>query len=148
MENPKTINHILHLLGRIAEAHTTAAICVAEIRAIVDRESNARVRQLPDFSLRPIVDYSTRSVSWAGNCCRFGPTLIFDLLGRLARRPNQYVTHQQLLVDVWKTQVSIVSIRSAIRDLRSRLRRAGMSKLASAIEGKRGCYGLILDPPP
>ncbi len=147
MENRRTTDHILHLLSRIAEAHTTAAICVAEIRAILDREANARVRELPDFSLRPIVDYSTRSVHWAGKDCRLGPTLIFDLLDRLARRPNQYVTHQQLLLDVWKTQVSLVTIRSAVRDLRSRLRKAGMTKLADAIEGRRGCYGLILDPP-
>ncbi len=148
MENQKIIEQILHLLGRIAEAHTTAAICTAELRAIIERETSARTQDLPDFSLRPIVDYSTRSVSWAGKCCRLGPTLIFDLLDRLARRPNQYVTHQQLLIDVWRTQISLVTIRSAIRDLRCRLRQAGMSQLANAIEGKRGCYGLILDPPP
>lgn len=131
----------------MAEAHTTAAICAAEIRAEVLVGTAGVPTETPRYAFRPLLDHSTRTVSWNEKTCRLGPTLLFDLLDRLACRPNQYVLHDHLIVDVWKAQVSVATIRSAVRQLKAKLRKSGMQKLAAAIEGRRGCYGLILDPP-
>lgn len=65
---------------------------------------------------------------------------------RLARRPNVYVTYEQLLDDVWDGQLrSETAIRSVVRELRRSLREAGMHAVADAIHGQGRCYGLMLD---
>ena len=65
---------------------------------------------------------------------------------RLARQPNQFITTDQLLRDVWEGDIrSPETIRSAVRHLRQRLSSAGMKNLAAAIQGAGGRYGLILD---
>jgi DNA-binding response OmpR family regulator len=140
-------DQILHLLSRMDEAHMTAAICAAEIRAILLSDARGTLSVVPDYSFRPRLDHSTRTVFWGTQTCQLGPTLLFDLLDRLARRPNQYVCHDQLLADVWKARKSVLTIRSAVRQLKAKLRKAGMCKLAAAIQGRRGYYGLILDLP-
>jgi DNA-binding response OmpR family regulator len=147
MSNYNSADQILDLLSRMAEAHTTAAICAAEIRAGVLADATRLRAAVPDHSFRPLLDHSTRTVAWNDRTCRLGPTLLFDLLDRLARRPNQYVLHDHLMADVWKAQVSVATIRSAVRQLKAKLRQSGMRRLAAAVEGRRGCYGLILDPP-
>ncbi len=85
-------------------------------------------------------------VSWAGKTCYLGYTVLFRLADRLSRRPNQYITPDQLLRDVWEDGCkSPATIRSAVRNLRQSLIRAGMDDLAAAIQGTGGRYGLILD---
>jgi DNA-binding response OmpR family regulator len=74
-----------------------------------------------------------------------GYTLLFRLLNAMALRPNRYLTHEELLDQVWGNTRSDATIRSAIRELRNRLRRAGMGDLAEAIDGNNpGRYGLML----
>jgi len=74
-----------------------------------------------------------------------GYTVLFRLADRLSRRPNQYITPDQLLRDVWEGGLrSPETIRSAVRNLRERLSLAGMDDLAAAIRGHGGRYGLIL----
>lgn len=83
---------------------------------------------------------------WIGRRCFLGRTLTFKLFERLARRPNQYVTYDRLLQDVWNGLRSNEAIRSVVKELRRKLIDAGMSDLAEAIDGSnRECYGLILD---
>ncbi len=95
---------------------------------------------------RPLVDSSTFSVFWAGKTCSLRRTILFRLAERLARQPNQYITADQLLRDVWEGGIkSPDTIRSAVRHLRQRLSSAGMEDLAAAIHGTGGRYGLILD---
>ena len=53
---------------------------------------------------RPLLDESTLSVIWKGKSLHLGNTLAFRLLERLARCPNQYVTHLDLLRDVWEDE--------------------------------------------
>jgi DNA-binding winged helix-turn-helix (wHTH) protein len=66
-------------------------------------------------------------------------------MARLLRRPNQYVSYDYLLQDVWQNQKkSDHTVRSAIRELRTKLTRAGMPQLASALKGQGRHYGLIL----
>lgn len=68
------------------------------------------------------------------NCC-LGNTIPFRFLARLAERPNQYVTHQDLIDDVWGGECSDDALRSVVKHLRRRLRAAGLGDLADAIDG-------------
>ena len=153
---PEKTQRLADLAEQLSHALMTAALCADEIRAIVhveldshppiawERPQNARHRNPPPE--RPLVDGSTFSVRWAGRTCCLRRTILFRLAQRLARHPNQYVTPDQLLHDVWDGGVkSPETIRSAVRHLRHRLANAGMQDLAAAIQGSGGCYGLILD---
>ncbi len=132
----------------------TAAICVEEIRTVVrsetenviqsDRLRCGRELNRSSANSRPLLSESTLSVSWHGRSLHLGHTLSFRLLDRLARRPNQYVTHLDLLRDVWDDEeLATATIRSVVRHLRRRLREGGMTGLAKAIRGHNGRY--ILD---
>lgn len=143
------------LTSQLAETLMTAAICVEEIRNVVRTEidivsedecgpckgrSRSSVAQL-----RPLMSESTLCVMWKGRSLHLGHTLAFRLLDRLARRPNQYVTHLDLLRDVWDDEyLATATIRSVVRHLRRRLREGGMTELADAIRGHNGRYILEL----
>lgn len=93
----------------------------------------------------PRLDRDGLSVHWRGGECVLGATISFRLLDRLARRPNHYISHAQLLDDVWECMRSRSAIRSAVCELRLRLASAGMQDLAEMIDGShQGHYGLIL----
>lgn len=94
----------------------------------------------------PIADDATLSVIWGERRCYLGKTLGFRLFVHLAIRRNQYVAYDSLFEVVWGGRRSNGAVRSVVRDLRRKLRRAGMSDLADAIDGRNHeCYGLILD---
>ena len=83
---------------------------------------------------------------WNGRTCCLRRTILFRLAQRLARYPNQFITADQLLRDVWEGGVkSPDTVRSAVRHLRQRLACAEMHDLAGATHGTGGCYGLMLD---
>jgi DNA-binding response OmpR family regulator len=94
---------------------------------------------------RPLIDRTLLSVEWRGKTCFLGNTLPFRLLERLARRPNQYFSYEQLLDDVWEGPRSFSAVRSVVKVLRKKLTAAGMNDLANAIDGTV-ChhYGLML----
>jgi DNA-binding response OmpR family regulator len=99
----------------------------------------------PEPAERPLLDESTLSVIWKGKSLHLGNTLEFRLLERLARCPNQYVTHLDLLRDVWEDEfTATATIRSLVRQLRRKLRGAGWADLATAIRGHNGRYVLSL----
>ncbi len=56
-------------------------------------------------------------------------------MARLAETPEQYVSHEQLLDDVWDGHGSDDALRSVVKHLRRRLREAGLGDLADAING-------------
>jgi DNA-binding response OmpR family regulator len=159
METPMTqeeTQRVADLAEQLSEALMTAAICADEIRAVLrtelDGHNPLRWRQSRDGKhrnprpQRPLVDSSTFSVFWAGKTCPLRRTILFRLAERLARQPNQYITADQLLRDVWEGGIkSPETIRSAVRHLRQRLSSAGMEDLAAAIHGTGGRYGLMLD---
>ncbi len=156
MTREKT-RQLAQLANNLTEILMTAAICAEKIRATVmteleisralhDKHSNDAPPSEPvSANHGPIVDHSTFSLAWHGKTCYLGYTVLFRLADRLSRRPNQYVTPEQLLRDVWFGDLrSPDTIRSAIRHLRHRLQYAGMTDLATAIRGQGGRYGLIL----
>jgi DNA-binding response OmpR family regulator len=147
----------VQLTNQLVEALVTATICADEIRAAVraelDDHSRFRGRLDPFVTAsvqqadrqRPLLDQSTLSVMWQGKLLHLGHTLAFRLLDRLARRPQQYVTHLDLLRDVWDDEyVEVATIRSTVRHLRRALRSGGMDDLATAIRGHQGRYVLDL----
>lgn len=93
----------------------------------------------------PIADPTRFSIIYRGKACYLGYTLPFRLFARLVRRPNVYFKNEALLADVWGDDRSPEAIRSVVKILRSRLRRAGMKDLADAIDGSEpGHYALKL----
>jgi len=150
----QTAQRLVQLANQLSEALMTAAICAQEIRSEVQEEldgdelaaaaggsSNGSAKSV---ALRPLLDQSTLSVTWNGRSLHLGHTRAFWILERLSRRPNQYVTHLDLLRDVWDDEEAPVStIRSVVRHLRHRLVAGGMEELAAAIRGHNGRY--ILD---
>jgi DNA-binding response OmpR family regulator len=90
-----------------------------------------------------LVDRTDFTVRWNDRSCYLGNSLPFRLLERLSRRPNQYVSSRQLLDEVWGGPRSKAAIRSVVKVLRQKLRRAGMRDLAQAIDGRtRDHYAL------
>lgn len=87
------------------------------------------------FGRELCVDRDRLQVVFHGKTCVLGNTLPFKLLERLARRPDTYVTHDELLQDVWDGTRSQAAIRSVVKRLRQALRRDGMSDLAASIDG-------------
>lgn len=150
---PDNARRLIALTSQLAETFMNAAICVQEIRAVVSAEldddavpssGNTGPELAPIVSRqkqRPLLDDSTLSVIWKGKRLHLGNTNHFQLLKRLARRPNQYVTHLDLLRDVWEDEdMATSTIRSVARHLRRRLRGGGLRELADAIRGHGGRY--------
>jgi hypothetical protein len=154
---PDKVRRLDALASQLAEALMTAAICAQEIQALVRTDCDGDVHtelgrcgsgmapSLAHHKQRPLVDESTLSVIWKSKTLHLGHTLAFRLLARLARRPNQYVTHLELLRDVWDDDdLATATIRSMVRELRRKLCSGGMTDLATAIRGHNGRYILIL----
>jgi DNA-binding response OmpR family regulator len=92
-----------------------------------------------------MVNPTTFTVEWHGQRCDLGPSILFKLIQRLARRPDHYFTYDILMEEVWEQRCSNTTIRSAVKRLRRAMRDAGMHELATAIRGRRECYGVFID---
>lgn len=151
---PDKIQRLDVLAKQLAETLMTAVICTREVGDVVRTHLNSNLDSRPHTVLmvngsshreRPLLDESTLSVFWKGKKLHLGHTRCFWLLARLARRPGQYVTHLDLLRDVWDDEeLATATIRSLVRRLRIKLEHGGMGKLATAIEGHNGRYILNL----
>jgi DNA-binding response OmpR family regulator len=151
---------VLVLLKRLARTYTISKDCVEELDQIL--------RSWEDFGdaagalanllgsdddpaalyQQPIINSASMTVTWQGRTCRLGSTILFRLMERLARRPNQYVPYDRLMRDVWEGSRSDDAIRAAAMRLKRRLRGARMPGLAKAIQGVGRHYGLILGETP
>ena len=94
---------------------------------------------------RLIIDATTFTVKWRDQSCHLGPTILFKLIRRLARRPDRFLTSDTLMEDVWERRCSDTAIRSAIKRLRWALHDAEMSEVAAAIRARGKCYGIFLN---
>ena len=144
----------LVLLSRQLNEHLmSAALCQREINAIAHAEANhhdggngqARLPSPSENGTRPLMDESTLSVMWHGRTLHLGNTQGFWLLTRLLRSANRYVTHLDLLRELWDDEFADTGLlRAGIQRLRVKLRHGGMSDLAGAITGHQGRYMLDL----
>ena len=137
-----------------ALAHLEDALAVlckelelGEIEMFYERPLTHRdLARHPEDADRPIADEPLLSIRWRGKSCFLGNTMPFWLFERLARRPNQYFSYEQLLDEVWKGPRTFSAIRSVVKVLRKKLALAGMDDLADAIDGSVSRhYGLMLD---
>ena len=91
------------------------------------------------------LDRSTYTVRWRDQSCFLGFTMAFRLLERLARRPNEYISTDRLLDELWAARRTSSTVRSTVCGLRSKLREARMADLADMIDGRNPShYGLML----
>lgn len=98
---------------------------------------------------RPLLDETTLSVIWRDRGLRLGYNKEFRLLAHLARHANQYVTHVDLLEEIWEDDFADVALlRAGIQRLKTKLRRGGMGDLADAVIGCKGRYILDLAADP
>ena len=144
-------------LKRLAAIHAATISVLEESVAILQSEletlSSPKVQALRNDEPRVdpdqlMIDRSAMCVVYRGRRCFLGNTLMLKFLERLARRPNHYVSHYNLLNDVWEGVRELSSIRSVVKELRAKLRAAGMSGLSDAIDGHvSGHYGLMLNQP-
>ena len=142
-------------LKRLAAIHAAQMSVLDESVAILEAELDAlsgakepatRNAEPSPESDQPTIDRGVMCVVYRGRRCFLGNTLMLKFLERLVRRPNRYVSHDDLLTDVWNAIREPSSIRSVVKELRVKLRAAGMSGLSDAIDGHvSGHYGLMLD---
>ncbi|EMB13658.1 hypothetical protein [Rhodopirellula europaea] len=92
-----------------------------------------------------LVDPSSQSVLWKGRVCFLGNNLLFRFFERISRSPNQFISYDILLDEVWGGRREHSSIRGVAKRLRDRLALGGMAELSSKIDGSNsGFYRLIL----
>lgn len=113
--------------------------------AIASNQKQISSSQSKSAVNRPLVSRSLLAVTYRGKTCFLGNTLPLRLIECLLRVPNQYVSHEQLQEDVWNGVRSRAAVRSVVKELRAKLRAAGMAKLAEAIDGRvAGHYAIFL----
>jgi hypothetical protein len=136
------LDAIRHILKELKNAQTMSALCLSNLEELV--ATDAGVDPF-DCRPRPRADESKFCVVWGRRKCYLGHTNSFKLFVRLARRTNHYISYDHLLRDVWQNDVkSPETIRSAIRQLKLKLKSANMRRLAENIRGQGQHYGLIL----
>lgn len=147
----------LHVLSRqLTEYLMSATLCAKEIGQIAQAAGDDGHVSTPgangngrSTAPRPLLDEATLSVIWRDHVLRLGYTKEFRLLAHLARRANRYVTHVDLLEDIWDDDFADTSLlRAGIQRLKTKLRLGGMADLADAIIGCKGRYILDLTAAP
>jgi DNA-binding response OmpR family regulator len=135
---------IQRTLRKLAESYAATIELMEQTLALLDEElaidaitlwkSGTSTRRRPS-NRAPRVDHDELRVHFHGKTCLLGNTLPFRLLAYLLRRPNRYVTYEELLHHVWDGRRSDAAVRSVVKRLRQQLRRDGMAELANAIDG-------------
>lgn len=153
--NPEKQERIRQTLKSLAEAQAATITLMEEALALMTEElaldpiAYWKSRGSPSIVASPtktaLFDTEMLTITFQGKSCFLGNTLPFRFFVRLARRPNSYVTYEDLLSDVWDGARTDEAIRSVVKTLRSKLRQARMGVLADAIDGSvPGHYGLKL----
>lgn len=153
--NPEKQERIRQTLKSLAEAQAATITLMEEALALMTEELALdpitfwKSRGSPATFAPPtktaLFDTEMLTITFQGKSCFLGNTLPFRFFVRLARRPNTYVTYEDLLSDVWDGTRTDEAIRSVVKTLRSKLREAKMGVLADAIDGSvPGHYGLKL----
>lgn len=153
--NPDKRERIRQTLKSLAEAQAATISLMEEALSLMTEElaldpitfwkSRGSPFVFPSPKKTALFDTEMLTITFQGKSCFLGNTLPFRFFVRLARRPNTYVTYEDLLSDVWDGVRTDEAIRSVVKTLRSKLREAEMSYLADAIDGSvPGHYGLKL----
>lgn len=95
-------------------------------------------------AFRPVADRTTLSVLFQGKTCFLGNTLLFRFFEVISRRPNLYISHDQLLDEVWGGIRSESTIRNVAKRLRDKLVSVDLGEVAVAIDGSTPGYYVFL----
>jgi hypothetical protein len=129
-----------HLRQLAVQAETLIQMLESETRG----GDESRRKRGPTAAQR-MLDPTTFTVHWGKKSCYLGNTLPYRVLNHLAQHMDHYVSHQDLLDDVWGGHRSPSAVRNVVALLRARLIQAGLEDLALAIDGSNsGHYGLLL----
>ncbi|NUQ51381.1 MAG: winged helix-turn-helix domain-containing protein [Phycisphaerales bacterium] len=91
------------------------------------------------------IERTTYTVRWGDRRCRLGNTTAFALIEQLARRPNEYISVDRLLDDLWTGARTYSTVRSTVYRLKRKLHESAMQDLADLIDGRTyGHYALLL----
>jgi DNA-binding response OmpR family regulator len=91
------------------------------------------------------IERSTYTLHWRARECDLGNTIAFQIMERLGRRPNEYISMERLLDEIWVGSRTLSTVRSTVCRLRCKLRQSGMADLAASIDGSaNGHYRLAL----
>ena len=153
MQQRELLECLLDTFAELADLHTAAAAAAERARCMLNEQKKADLHNVPCRDQdrgclsrdRLMIDPATFTVEWHDHCCNLGPTILFKLIQRLARRPGSYCTYDILMEQVWQRRCSNATIRSAVKRLRRAMCDAGMPELAAAIRGRAECYGVFLD---
>lgn len=144
-------NHDQRLSAAVSSIRGTLIALVAQVDELCNLVERQPVRTpLLAFpggaDARVQIDPSTFSVHWAGKRCALGNTTAFRVMERLARRPNVYLSIDQILEELWSGPRAYSTVRSTVFRLKARLRRAGLDDLADLIDGGTpGHYALMIN---
>mgnify|MGYP000596943368 CR=1 FL=1 len=152
MQQDELFELVIDGLAELATLHAAAAATADRVWSALAEHDDAASEGIFSGSFpreclqqhRLIIDATTFTVKWRAQSCHLGPTILFTLIQRLARRPERYLTCDTLMEDVWQRRCSDTAIRSAIKRLRRALHDAGMSEVAAAIRARGKRYGLFL----
>jgi DNA-binding winged helix-turn-helix (wHTH) protein len=91
-----------------------------------------------------VLDPGLFEARYRGRACPLGNTLEYRLLARLNQTPNRYVSHNDLVDDVWgNDQTRAGAIYRVASNLRRQLRDHG---LAVGIDGEQAGHYRVLVP--
>jgi hypothetical protein len=138
----------LNILSRqLTESLMSASLCAKEINELAHAQPDDNFDRNPSASRnghgrngskamhRPLLDEAILSVIWKGRTLHLGHTQGFWLLTRLARRANQYITHLDLLREIWDDEFADTCILRARPDggRTSQERHSGVSSNVTAL---------------
>jgi hypothetical protein len=142
MKCAEQLEAIRQTLTELVQAQMTAALCVSRLQELVASDADVFA---PTSGTMPWADETRFCVTCGKRSCHLGRTKCFRLFTRLLRRVNHFVSYDHLLRDVWDGDVkSPDTVRSAVRELKAKLIRARMRRVANAIRGEGRHYGLML----
>lgn len=147
--------HHAERLARSAKALRTSLLSVLqhvdEISRLAEEIAGSPVDSPPpEASESPCrLDRRTFTVRRLDRECFLGFTLPFRLMEKLAQRPDQYLSVDRLMQELWGGPRAPSTIRSVVCELRAKLNASGMEDLAAMIDGSNpGHYGLMASSAP
>jgi hypothetical protein len=129
------------ILSELAQSQMKSALCLSQLQDYFTTDTDLH-RAAGDV---PHADGNTFCVLWRNRSCHLGHTQSFFLFAKMVHRCNHFISYDHLLRDVWRGESrSYDTVRSAVRELKDKLRHGKMHGLARAIRGQGRHYGLIL----
>jgi DNA-binding response OmpR family regulator len=101
---PSVDDHHLQHLRALLQTLTADLLELAHKAEVgIARPETGPLEHCPPRSETPsgVIDAGTFSVHWKGKTSYLGYTVLFRLMDHLVRHVNRFVSHQQLLDEVW-----------------------------------------------